>query len=210
MANPFKNTPNSFEFSPAEALAFNVPRPITAAAYRIKLDDKSEADQFKQRRGSGVALWQSAAWEYYDAIGEIKYAFGLVAAVVSRIRLYAAVVENPAETPVSVRNASTLKPDLADAAERGLARLDSAYGGQAGLLRDAALNLSVAGECYLVQIPATHNRDESWDIRSVDELQLDQAGNFSVAARRDLVSTGSSGDKKGVIKLPDDQFENGL
>jgi hypothetical protein len=206
MANPFRNN-NNFETSPAVSAAFNVPRPITAAAYRIKLEDKSEADQFKLRRNSSTAIWQSAAWEYYDAIGEIKYAFSLVAAVVSRIRLYAAVVENPAETPISIRNSKTMNVDLADAAERGLARLESAYGGQAGLLRDAALNLSVAGECYLVQVPATYDRDESWDIRSVDELQIDQRNNYVITPRRDLMSSAnSSGAKLGTIALPKTAF----
>jgi hypothetical protein len=117
---------------------------MTAAAARIPLNDKGEVEHFKQRRAGASSDWQGEAWEYYDAIGEVKYAFNLVASVVSRIRLYAAAVDNPAETPVSVRSSNFIDPRLAAAAERALARLDSAYGGQAGLLRDAALNLSVS------------------------------------------------------------------
>jgi hypothetical protein len=183
---------------------------MTAAAVQLRLNDKGEAEHFRIRRQAYSSSWQSEAWEYYDAIGEIKYAFNLVSSVVSRIRLYAAVVDNPAETPISVRSSTKLDPRVSAAAERALSRLDSAYGGQAGLLRDAALNLSVAGECYLVQVPARTGSGipESWDIRSVDEVQVDQRNNYGIAPRRDLLTNGnsSSGLNKGIIALPQNAF----
>jgi len=80
----------------ATSALYSAPRSLTAAAAQIKLNDKGEAEQFRSRRLAGANAWQQEAWEYYDAIGEIKYAFNLVASVVSRIRLYAAVVQNPA------------------------------------------------------------------------------------------------------------------
>lgn len=194
----------------AAALPFNTHRPLTAAAVQMKLKDKGEADQFKRRRQSDTAVWQSEAWEYYDAIGEIKYAFNLVASVVSRIRLYAAVIDDPAESPVPIRTSQTVDPALADAAQRALDRLDSAYGGQAGLLRDAALNLSVAGECFLVQIPARPGSGlpETWDIRSVDELQITQENQYIVTPRRDMASggVGMRGNVAGAIILPPSAF----
>ncbi len=195
-------------FAPAAALPYTSPRSITAAATQIKLNDKGEAEQFKARRASGSAAWQAEAWEYYDAIGEVKYAFNLVASVVSRIRIYAAVIQDPAESPVPVRNSSFLDARLASAAERAIVRLDSAYGGQAGLLKDAALNLSVAGECYLVQVPERvgSGLPESWDIRSVDELQMDQKGNYSVTARRELAFASATSSQKGGLKLPANAF----
>jgi hypothetical protein len=138
------------------------------------------------------STWQTEAWEYYDAIGEIKYAFNLVASVVSRVRLYAAVVANPSEAPSPIRNLEAGDDRLVEVAERALARLDSAYGGQAGLLRDAALNLQVTGECYLTQIPARIGSGipESWDIRSTDELNTDGKGNYVISPRRELRSGG--------------------
>jgi len=191
----------------AQALPYSSPRPLTAAATLIKLNDKGEAEQFKARRSAGSAAWQAEAWEYYDAIGEVKYAFNLVASVISRIRLYAAVVQDPAESPVPVRNSDSLDTRLASAAERALMRLDSAYGGQAGLLKDAALNLAIAGECYLVQVPARKGSGipESWDIRSVDELKMDSRGNYMIAPRREYAfATGSQ--KTTGIKLPENAF----
>lgn len=203
-------SPIPFGYNPAPLAAYSTPRGMTAAASQVRLNDKGEAEHFRVRRQAYSAAWQSEAWEYYDAIGEIKYAFNLVASVVSRIKLYAAVVDNPAEAPAPVRTSSKVDQRLAAAAERALIRLDSAYGGQAGLLRDAALNLSVAGECYLVQIPERKGSGipESWDIRSTDEVQVDQRNNYGIAPRRDLLTGRGSGSGSGkdIISLPSNAF----
>lgn len=189
---------------------YNQPRPITAAATQIKLYDKVEAEYQRNRRHAASSLWQDQAWEFYDSIGEIKYAFSLVASVVSRIRLYAAVITNPAEPPTAVGAVPDFDERIVSAAERALGRLDSAFGGQAGLLRDAALNLSVAGECYLVQVPARigSGLPESWDIRSVDELQIDGKGNYFLTPRRELRSGSAQAGsgRPGVIQLPPTAF----
>ena len=209
-SNPVPNVNMSFstDNGNAQSVSYSAPRPITAAAAQMHLDDKGEVEKFKQRRTGGSSDWQSEAWEYYDAIGEIKYAFNLVASVVSRIRLYAAAVDNPAETPTPIHNSDKVDERLASAAERALARLDSAYGGQAGLLKDAALNLSVAGECYLVQFPAKlgSNLPESWDIRSTDELRLDARNNYTIVARRDILNSGSSRSNNTGDRLPKSAF----
>lgn len=182
---------------------YNSFRAVTAAAQRLDLENRGEVEQFKLRRNAGSSQWQEEAWEYYDAIGEIKYAFNLVAAIISRIRLYPAVITDPSIAPTPVSDADSGVDDrLAAAAERNLARLDSAYGGQAGLLRDAALNLLVAGECYLVQMPARQGSGipESWDIRSVDELLVDSRGEYVIVPRRELAS-GNSMSRTGGTTL---------
>lgn len=198
-------------YGAAQALPYNAPRPLTASAAQVKLGDKDEALMFRDRRSSASSMWQSEAWEYYDAIGEVKYAFNLVASVVSRIKLYPAVVDNPAEAPTPARNITDEERlRLIQAAERAIKRLDSAYGGQAGLLRDAALNLQVTGECYLAQTPARvgHGTPESWDIRSVDEMSADSKGNYIITPRRELKSgvSGGATNKRGSIPLPKDAF----
>jgi hypothetical protein len=191
ISSVFTNTPS--------AVAYNFPRSLTAAAAQIKVNDRAEYEQFKARRNASSSAWQAEAWEYYDAIGEIKYAFNLVASVVSRIRIFAAAVDDASQAPVSVHESRTIDQALASAAERALGRLNSAYGGQPGLLRDAALNLSVTGECYLLQIPARlgSGTPESWDIRSVDEIVVDAKGGFSVIGRREQLSGQSFGSAGG-------------
>jgi hypothetical protein len=200
-------TIDSFGIVRAEPQVFDAPRPLTAAAAQVNLQDKGEAELFKARRQSASTSWQSEAWEYYDSIGEIKYAFNLVASVVSRIRLYAAAVQNPSEAPAPIDSVSKVDGRLAAAAQRALDRLSSAYGGQPGLLKDAALNLQVTGECYLVQIPERigSGLPETWDIRSVDELQIDSKGNYIINPRRDVGGGSSSMMSQGnkdAIALP--------
>ena len=192
--------------TPAQSAPYSAPRPLTAAAAQIKVNDKGEFEQFRNRRNSTSSSWQSEAWEYYDAIGEIKYAFNLVASVVSRIRLYPAVVNDTSQAPQPLSKAEGVDPALASAAERALARLDSAYGGQAGLLRDAALNLSVSGECYLVQMPERlgSGLPESWDIKSVDEVMADQKGQYRVVGRRE--NTASNASRYSGTILPNNAF----
>jgi len=200
-------TIDSFGIVRAEPQVFDAPRPLTAAAAQVNLQDKGEAELFKARRQSASTSWQSEAWEYYDSIGEIKYAFNLVASVVSRIRLYAAAIQNPSEAPAPIDSVSKVDGRLAAAAQRALDRLSSAYGGQPGLLKDAALNLQVTGECYLVQIPERigSGLPETWDIRSVDELQIDSKGNYIINPRRDVGGGSSSMMSQGnkdAIALP--------
>ena len=204
---PYISPAGIVQAQPAPYMAL---RPLTAAATQIKLNDPNEANKFRNRRISQSSSWQSEAWEYYDAIGEVKYAFSLVASVVSRIRLYTAIVEDPAEAPKSVTLVSNMNRELANASERALARLDSAYGGQAGLLRDCALNLSVTGECYLVQMPAQIGSGfpESWDIRSTDELNVDTKGQYIITPRREFQQGNSSANqiKNGAVILPKNSF----
>ena len=201
---------DSFGVVYAEPQVFNTPRGLTAAAAQVNLQDKGEAELFKARRQSASSSWQSEAWEYYDSIGEIKYAFNLVASVVSRIRLYAAAIQNPSEAPAPIENVDKVGANLAAASQRALDRLSSAFGGQAGLLKDAALNLQVTGECYLVQLPERigSGLPETWDMRSVDELQVDSKGNYIINPRREVGGGSSmmSQGSKEAIALPKGAF----
>ncbi len=192
--------------TPAESAAYSTPRPLTAAAAQVRVNNKEEYEQFRLRRNASSSMWQKEAWEYYDAIGEIKYAFNLVASVISRIRLYPAVVTDSSQTPQHVSKVDSVGSRLASASERALTRLDSAYGGQAGLLRDAALNLSVAGECYLVQMPERlgSGYPESWDVKSIDEVMVDPKGGLRVVGRRE--SAVSSQYQSGGVVLSNKAF----
>ena len=201
LSSIFTSNPNS-----PKPLSYNTPRSMTAAAAQVKVNDKGEFEQFKTRRHASSSAWQAEAWEYYDAIGEIKYAFNLVASVVSRIRIFAASIDDASQAPISVNESRVVDQGLASAAERALERLNSAYGGQAGLLKDAALNLSVAGECYLVQMPAKvgTGTPESWDIRSVDEVITDAKGGLNVIGRREQVQ--GQGQAFGISRLGNKAF----
>ena len=53
-----------FLSSPASSVAYSSPRSLTAAAVQIKINDKGEFEQFRQRRSAGSSAWQAEAWEY--------------------------------------------------------------------------------------------------------------------------------------------------
>lgn len=179
-------------------LPFTTHRNMTAAASILDISTAEGRTQYSKGRTSAQG-WQEEAWLYSDVIGEIGYAFTVVANALSRVRLYSAQVVDPSSAPIAA------DPDtqVGQAAIDVLSRLNSAFGGIPGLLRDAAMNLQISGECLLVQRPAnpfsSPPTPESWDIRSVDELQLGSDGRFVIMPRED-------GDKGSAIPLPKNAF----
>lgn len=157
---------------------------MTAAAQKVNIADKKEIEKLKKRQASDK--WQEDSWEYYDIIGEIKYAFRLFSNVMSRIRLYAAVVTDDDSTPDPIKDHPDLNPASADAALTAMRRV---FAGptQSELLRTASINLLVTGECYLVQEqPKAGLRDrEKWRIVSTDQLVATQRGAMGLKPRRD-------------------------
>jgi hypothetical protein len=134
------------------------------------MGNKKEIDAINKRRLADK--WQEEAWEYYDLIGEIKYAANLVASITSRVNLYVGYVEKSANVPSEIGDVEKLDPEFIQTAEDILYLLESGNGGTSGLLRTAALNLFVAGECWLVNEPARFStqEDSKFQIRSVQEI----------------------------------------
>lgn len=186
---------NSFTpHTPSKPIPFSTHRNLTAAAQIVDISTAEGRASYTKRRSSAQG-WQDEAWIYVNEIGEISYAFGYVANAVSRIKLYAGSIEDPTAPPKSVDHDS----QIGQAANDILARLSSAYGGIPGFLRDLTLNLEISGEALLVQRPANPFAvppvPESWDIRSVDEVQLSSEGQFVITERED-------GDRTSQIVLP--------
>lgn len=171
---------------PAEPQAYSARRGITASAARVNLRNRAELQEHATR--SQRAAWQEAAWDHFDRIGEISFTFTLVANVMSRIRLYPAVVVDPDAPPVALTDAVTIeRPE--EEAEGGTAiKADNGISPQQAveardmfqkalgpsdvptIMRSFALNASVPGECYLVQ----HNG--RWMLKSTSEIRIDTSG----------------------------------
>ena len=109
-----------------------------------------------------------------DAIGEIRFGFNLLGSVMSRIRLYPAVVEQKRGAPIDVTKwsdeigrPSNSVEALAEASVEALEKLDYGYvsGGISELMRTSTINMSVAGEMFLVS-----PKPGQFVIASVDEL----------------------------------------
>ena len=159
--------PTAESFAP---MPYNAPRPLTSSAAKIDLKNKREIDAISKRRQQDK--WQEEAWEYFDLIGEIKASATLIASVMSRVNLYGAYVDDTSSVPSSVRRVEGVDEEFVKAVENTLWWLESGNGGTSGLLRTAALNMFVTGECYLVREPArfSSGEGEKWQIRSIDEI----------------------------------------
>lgn len=153
-----------------QPLPANTPRPITASAVRINLKEKKEVEAVALRRL--VDKWQEEAWDYYDYIPEVASSANLVANILSRINLYVGFVSDTSKAPSDISKVEGLDPDLVETAKEILYLLESGNGGTSGVLRDAALNFFIAGECYLVREPArfSNGMQEKYQIRSINEI----------------------------------------
>ena len=191
------------------APAANARRSITAAATQVKIKDPVAVIAMRDRMAS-TAGWQNDAYAAYENVGEINYAFNLIANLLSRIRIYVGAITDLARPPTPVSEVSDLTPGLAVAAQAALDRIarGSDYG-LPGMLYDLAVNLSVTGECYLVQIPEVPDIfnpagsiPESWSIRSIDEVVVTQDNQVSLRTDRSIAATSAN----GLQKLPTDAY----
>ena len=88
---------------------------LTASAQRVNLNDRNDVDKLRLR---GRVAWQSQAWAYYDAIGEISFAFNMKANVVSRARIFPAFVEDPRQPPIDLKDVGKAAKAEADSWEK--------------------------------------------------------------------------------------------
>jgi hypothetical protein len=154
-------------------------RALTASAVRIDLGSKAQAVKLRNLRQS----WQEEAWSYRDAIPEIGYAMRFKATAVSRMRLYAAMWVDGEDQPVPLdENPAGLPAGLADAAARALEDLAPGRMGHANLLRSLNENVEVAGECFLLGQDDPDTGEQTFAIRSIDELVVDAEGHYMLRA----------------------------
>lgn len=154
-------------FRRAAVAVAEAPAPIQAAATRIDAGDRRQITQIAAIRRSSQE-WQREAWEYYDAIGEIKYAFNLMGSLASRVRFFPAAYQEKDDPPVEASDVKDLTPGIALAAGTVFGDLDNTPGGFPELIRNLSINLCVAGEGYLFREWRT---DSKWTIRSISELE---------------------------------------
>jgi len=104
--------------------------------------------------------WQQEAWQFYNDLGELRYAVEWISAMLSRVRVYAAKIEPGEDEPVRA---------TAGAAVDLMTTLGGGVAAQAQLMSAMATQLAVPGEGYLVG--ETINGVEQWAVRSTDEVR---------------------------------------
>lgn len=141
---------------------------LVASAIRTNISDLSY--NLWKFRDEG---WQRELWRFYDIIPEFGFAARWVGQCCSKVRIYVAKVDELGRVQNEVKD------------PRINALADTLLGGPAAkaeALRSLGINLTVAGECYIVGRPGDHNvygtnpRDE-WYVLSSSELRRVQSSN---------------------------------
>jgi hypothetical protein len=174
-------------------------RALVGAAERLELDTTS--GRIAKRPTSA---WQSAAWGYFESIGEIHFSLSLIGQLLSRVVIYAGIVEDPSSPPVEADTYlrafddrgldPVLTRELLKEAKRLVSDLFRGGVGAAQMLRGMSVALSVPGEFYLVQLP-----NLTFIIASSDELQVGPSGAWKL-------KTDRTSREQAEVELPKDTF----
>lgn len=187
---------------------------LTASSQRINLSKASDRAMLQDRP---YVEWQREVWGYFDLIGEVKFAFTLLANIGSRVKLYPAVDLDPGSPPTSIFDINKRREQLSDAekledesigfnlpedltpeVEKTLLsiwqELQDSSGGIPAMLRAYFLNMGIAGECYLAKI------DGSWSIRSTEEITLERGSKTpllkTMRSGGQVMSNGQAGQRR--------------
>lgn len=161
-------------------------RALVASAAPVDITSKGQVDRIAKHRQN----WQEEAWAFHDALGEVGDTLAYRANVISKVRLFAAILpEEGDEDPVPVSAAANpgldeddqpLPPLLTDQqarqADDTMARLGNGDG-VPSLLRKMTLNLDVSGECHV--IGEGEGGSERWGVYSDGEM-VTKSGKVSI------------------------------
>lgn len=191
-----------------DALPKDTPRPLVASYARAKVSDPNTL--LKLNEPLEDREWQRRAWQAYEDIGEVHFAYNLIGNLMSRMRIYV----GGCVCHEDIENMKDLTPGIKGAAKAALRNLHAHEGGLGAALRTMAINLSITGECYLVQIPArsvaTPNGSrivpERWEIRSIDEVIVPKPGSREPIRITSTGNVSNSRNPNDLIDLPPNAF----
>lgn len=123
-----------------------------------------------------VESWQRAAWDYYDSVGELRFAAQWVSNALSRVNIIAAAPPTgQGDDPTRI----TLDdPTFTAAQRRAVELVEMIAGGDTGqgqLMANTGLHLTIAGSSYVVAEPDPDDplADEfhDWQVYSSEEIR---------------------------------------
>lgn len=110
----------------------------------------------------GDETWQQEVWRLYDIIGELRFAANWVGSACSRVRIYVAEVDKNGRI-----QKETEKPKVA-------ALADTLFGSptsKAEALRLLGINLTIAGDAFIVGRSTKMDEADEWMVVSCSELK---------------------------------------
>lgn len=167
---------------------------IVAAAQKIELQTRDGRKLIRKSE-----KWQDEAWAYYDVLPAVKSAAGFMGNAMSRVRLFPGIVVDPDEPPVPLADADGegIPDRLAGAADEEMARISNGQEGMAGIMRALGVNMTVAGEAYLVGRGTEDDDelvDETWGVYSASAIEV----------KGDTVKLKDTPSDRAAKQLPDD------
>lgn len=140
-------------------------QPVTRApsmqAAAKRLSGRPDITKISRSAGRG---WQNEAWQFYDVIGEFRYGVDWTSSMLSRATLFVS------------RDGERIEVEGDDSL--AAAYLAAFFGGPevvGQMLREVAVHLTVAGECYIVGV--VRDGVERWHVVAATELSA-RAGNY--------------------------------
>ncbi len=157
VAGPSALNPNTLSAASLSAAGLDSRslRSLTAAGFRITHQD---TDQLRRL----ISPWQTRAFNYYDQLGEIKYASQFYSRMLSPLRLYAAELDENGDW-VETENEQAIA---------ALDRIQDPGGGREGLLSAYGRLMFLVGESYLLCTIDPDSGVEQWEMLSTDELRI--------------------------------------
>ena len=146
-------------------------RVLTAAAQKIDLDSKEEAQKQRQLRQN----WQLQAWTFYDSIPELGFGLDFRAHSAARMRIFVAALSENGETdlPIAIDNPDLgAPPEVIEACTNALRDLGNGRVALANVMESLSTNVSVAGEAFLLGQEDPITGVITWSIRSVEEIVI--------------------------------------
>jgi hypothetical protein len=145
-------------------------RVLTASARKLDLKSQQQAREMRIFRQG----WQSDAWSHRDAIGELRYAINFLANCAARMRLYPAALPQSGETddPVPIDDVEDMPQEIKTLCTEAIRDLGHGKLALKGIMKSLSSNWSVAGEGYLLGMQDADTAEETWTIRSVDEIVI--------------------------------------
>ena len=133
------------------------PKSLVASASRIKLDGQGwRSYKF------GDDTWQVEAWRLYDIVGELRFVANWVGSACSRVRIYVAEVDKNGRVQQETEK------------EKVAALADTLFGGpneKAEAIRALGINLTIAGDAYIIGKSVSAKEQDEWFVLSCSELK---------------------------------------
>jgi hypothetical protein len=214
--------------APGRRASLTVNEGVVAAVQRYDLDNPSHVEALVKQQHQ----WQSDAWFYADAVGELKDAVRFVENCFRRITLTVGFLREPDDEPVAIMDARAprdggpdrptdapapeaddfVPDDLAQAAEDTVIGFAARDGGQAALMGKLGVNIFLVGEAVIVnrrvmaRRPAREERPEQveqvWDW----EVRSKDEVRRSQTGGREVVELVDAPDQREGVKLDGDAF----